>query len=94
MISSMEYFSLVVCVLLLLSHYGESRGLENEIEIVKENRDKYKFVNIDHTHKTITLLYEREWNRGGVTMSILHFTQYIEERDLTQYKVYSVDNEA
>ena len=58
---------------------------------MKPNRDKYKFVNIDHTHKTITLLYERETNRGGVTMSTLHFSQYINERDLTQYKVYSID---
>lgn len=61
---------------------------------MKWNRNKYKFVNIDHTHKTITLLYERETNRGGVTMSILHFTQYIEERNLTEYKVYSVDEQA
>ena len=58
---------------------------------MKPNRDKYKFVRIDHTHKTITLLYEREVNRGGVTMSTLHFSQYINERDLTQYKVLSVD---
>ena len=59
---------------------------------MKPNRDKYKFVNIDHTHKTITLLYEREVNRGGVTMSTLHFSQYINERDLTQYKVISDDS--
>ena len=61
---------------------------------MKPNRDKYSFVNIDHTHKTITLLYERETNRGGVTMSILHFSQYIEERNLTQYRVLSVDEQA
>ena len=73
---------------------------------MKGNRDKYKFVNINHTDKTITLLYERETNRGGVTMSMYFFSQYIDERmnrsninshselnenNLTQYKVYSID---
>ena len=47
----------------------------------------YKFVNINHTDKTITLLYEREGNRGGVTMSMYFFSQYIDENNLTQYKV-------
>ena len=73
---------------------------------MKPNRDKYKFVNINHTDKTITLLYERDTNRGGVTMSMYFFSQYIDERmnrsninshselnenNLTQYKVYSID---
>lgn len=58
---------------------------------MKPNRDKYKFVNINHTDKTITLLYERDTNRGGVTMSMYFFSQYIDENNLTQYKVYSID---
>ena len=58
---------------------------------MKPNRDKYKFVNINHTDKTITLLYERDTNRGGVTMSMYFFSQYIDTNNLTQYKVYSID---
>ena len=58
---------------------------------MRPNRDKYKFVNINHTDKTITLLYERDTNRGGVTMSMYFFSQYIDENNLTQYKVYSID---
>ena len=69
---------------------------------MKDNHEKYKFVNINHTDKTITLLYERDTNRGGVTMSMYFFSQYIDERmnrsninshselnenNLTQYKV-------
>ena len=58
---------------------------------MKDNHTKYKFVNINHTDKTITLLYERDTNRGGVTMSMYFFSQYIDENNLTQYKVYSID---
>ena len=58
---------------------------------MKGNHEKYKFVNIKHTYKTITLLYERDTNRGGVTMSMYFFSQYIDENNLTQYKVYSID---
>ena len=58
---------------------------------MRPNRDKYKFVNINHTDKTITLLYERETNRGGVTMSMYFFSQYIDENNLTQYKVVVED---
>ena len=49
--------------------------------------DKYGVVNINHTKKTIEFLPNRESIVGGVTMSILFFSQYIQEHGLEGYKV-------
>ena len=69
--------------MLLLYSIG---GLLNKIEIrLKEGRP-YKFVTIDHTTKTITFTKERK-SRGGVTMSINFFSQYIQEHSITEYRV-------
>jgi len=58
---------------------------------MKQNHAKYKFVHIINESNTIVFNNTRMY-KSDVTMSVYLFPQYMEERDLSDYKVITYEN--